>query len=322
MIRLARLITISTLTLVAATSALALIRVNVKPENASKAIHSNFQDSSLSRYSSAAPTKPLHLVFLHHSIGQQWLSEPPDSAAQGEKHPNGGALRRMLEQSNYRVHDATYGSALGEHTDLFDWLPKFSSQMEAVLHIDRQDKRLAGSEQNQIVLFKSCFPNSFFQAAGVDPGSPNGPTLTVSNAKASFRALLSIFEQNPKTLFVFVTTPPFAASESEPLGKLLLKRLLGRPTAAARKKQAVLAREFHDWVVSPDGWLSKYASSNVVIFDYYAILTKRGTSLFLEYPSGNGFDSHPNTQANQLATTALVSFLNQATRRLALPTNE
>jgi hypothetical protein len=91
---------------------------------------------------------------------------------------------------------------------------------------------------------------------------------------------------------------------------------LGRPSTAARlRQQAELSREFHDWIVAQDGWLANYSAKNVVIFDYYDLLTHNGSSLFLEYSSGPG-NSHPSSQANQLATAAFLPFLNQAVHRL------
>ena len=269
-------------------------------------------------YSSAPVDRKLGLVFLHHSVGEHWLADPEGAA--GNAHGNGGSLRRALESNGYRVRDATYGSRLGQKTDLFDWLPKFTDHLEEVLHMARQDDVLPEGERSRIVLFKSCFPNSYFKAQGSEPGNPNGPELTVANAKASFRALLQVFARSPETLFVFVTTPPVAGGAlRERLGKVLVKRLLGRPLAAERLiQQARLAREFRDWVIAPDGWLASYGLKNVVVFDYYDVLTKHSTSLFLEYPSGDGHDSHPNTLGNQAATAEFVPFLNRAVRRMGL----
>jgi hypothetical protein len=131
---------------------------------------------------------------------------------------------------------------------------------------------------------------------------------------------LQVFARAPETLFVFVTTPPVAGgTPRERLGKVLVKRLLGRPLAAERLiQQTRLAREFRDWIIAPDGWLASYALKNVVVFDYYDVLTKHSTSLFLEYPSGDGRDSHPNTLGNQAATAEFVPFLNRAVRRMGL----
>jgi hypothetical protein len=264
--------------------------------------------------------RPVDLLFLHHSIGTQWLADPPGTAGASQVHENGGGLRRALEGQNYRMHEATYGSRLGENTDLFDWLPKFSDHMDEVLRISLQDAALPEPERNQVVLFKSCFPNSFFEAPGSEAGNPRGPELTVANAKATFRELLPVFARSPKTLFVFVTTPPAVhPGFREPLGKVLVKRLLGRPLAAEKAvQQAQLARQFHDWIVAPGGWLASYGRKNVVVFDYYGVLTKQGQSFFTEYASGGGTDNHTNTQGNQAATAELLPFLNRAVRRLGL----
>jgi hypothetical protein len=267
-------------------------------------------------YSSALVEQHLGLMFLHHSVGEQWLADP--EGVGGNSHANGGRLRRALESNGYQVRDATYGSRLGEKTDLFDWLPKFTGHLDEVLRTAHQDDLLPQGERSQIVLFKSCFPNSYFNAQGTEPGNPNGPDLTVANARASFRALLPIFARSPETLFVFVTTPPVVGGPlRERLGKVLVKRLLGRPLAAeCLSQQARLAREFRDWIIAPDGWLATYALKNVVVFDYYDVLTKHGSSLFLEYPSGDGRDNHPNRQGNQAATAEFVPFLNRAVRRM------
>jgi hypothetical protein len=278
------------------------------------------QANGLAAYASLPVGRPLDLVFLHHSIGEQWLADLPGTAGAAQTHENGGGLRRALEGQGYRVHDATYGSAMGEKTDLFDWLPKFGGHMDEVLRVDRQDTLLPDGGRNQIVLFKSCFPNSYFAAQGSEPGNPKGPALTVANAKAAFRELLPIFARSPNTLFVFVTTPPVVnGGFRERLGKALVKRLLARPLAAEKAaQQAQLARQFHDWIVAPDGWLASYPMKNVVVFDYYAVLTKQGRSFFSEYPSGEDGDNHPSAQGNQAATSELVPFLNRAVRRLGL----
>ena len=313
-----RRIWIATAALVVAGAVFTLVQVNEKVETMKDQNPIFHQADRLAGFSSAPFDRHLGLVFLHHSVGEQWLADPEGVA--GNTHPNGGGLRRALESNGYRVRDATYGSRLGEKTDLFDWLPKFTDHLDEVVHTAHQDDLLPKRERSLIVLFKSCYPNSYFKAQGSEPGNPNGPDLTVANARASFRALLPVFARSPETLFVFVTTPPMVVgSIRERLGKVLVKRLLGRPLAAERlSQQARLAREFRDWIIAPDGWLASYALKNVLVFDYYGVLTKQGTSLFLEYPSGDGRNNHPNTQGNQTATAELVPFLNRAVRRMGL----
>jgi hypothetical protein len=307
-------------TLAVAAAGVILIVVQVKEglETMQEPTPTFHQADGFAGYASAPVDRQLGLVFLHHSVGEQWLADLEGVA--GNPHGNGGGLRRALESNGYRVRDATYGSRLGEKTDLLDWLPKFTAHLDEVLRVAHQDDALPEGERSQIVLFKSCYPNNYFKARGSEPGDPNGPELTVANAKASFRALLQVFARSPETLFVFVTTPPLAGgTPREQLGKVLVKRLLGRPLAAERLIQQVrLAREFRDWIIAPDGWLASYALKNVVVFDYYDVLTKHSSSLFLEYPSGGGRDSHPNTLGNQAATAAFAPFLNRAVRRMGL----
>src|SRR5258708_12159569 len=110
----------------------------------------------------ALPHSPIDLVFLHHCVGAQLLLDPGPDDPKAGTHPNGGGLRRALEADGYRVHEATYWSRLGEHTDLFDWNEKFSAHMDEVLRIAEQDPALPDGRTNTVVLFKSCFPNNWF----------------------------------------------------------------------------------------------------------------------------------------------------------------
>jgi len=177
-----------------------------------------------------------------------------------------------------------------------------------------------GDEKNQIVMFKSCYPNSRFEGTGEPPGNAKGPDLTVWNAKATLSALLGEFSKHPDTLFVYFTAPPNAAKYgSEPLVKVLLKKVLNKPTTGeAMANQASLARSFNNWVKASDGWLKDYPLKNVVVFDFYDELTDHGTSDFSQYPTGNGDDSHPARAGQQKAAAAFVPFLNRAVHRAGI----
>jgi hypothetical protein len=272
------------------------------------------------------PSAKLRLLFIHHSVGGTLLAdqgprETGEHAAQciWDAHPNGGGLRAALAQAGYEVHEASYGSRVGERTDLFDWLPKFHDQMDEVLRVDVQDRQLPGDLRNQIVLFKSCFPNSDFVGEGEAPGNPAGPELTVWNARASLTGLLELFAAHPDVLFVYVTAPPMAAPAAEPAWKWLARQVLGRGRDAASARRAgALAREFNNWVRSPEGWLRGYAHDNVVVFDYYDVLTDHGRSNLSRYPTDGGGDSHPSAEGNRRATAELVPLLNRAVRRAGL----
>src|SRR3954466_14133132 len=119
-----------------------------------------------SAFSPAPPAQPLELLFIHHSCGGQLLAAVGTEEARGnciyDKHPNGGGLRQRLSAEHYAVHEASYGSEIGEATDLFDWLPKFRTKMDKILSVELNDHPLPTGVRNQVVVFKSCFPNSAF----------------------------------------------------------------------------------------------------------------------------------------------------------------
>ncbi|MCX5662679.1 MAG: hypothetical protein NTW19_23615 [Planctomycetota bacterium] len=283
--------------------------------------------ASLATFSDAKPAKPLRLLFIHHSCGGQLLAPvgadvDPGQNCVYESHSNGGGLKAALATSGFAVHEASYGSAVGEKTDLFDWLPKFRGQMDDVLRVDLQDKQLPDSKTNQVVMFKSCYPNSQFVGEGAAPGNPAGPELTVWNAKATFAAMLPEFAKRPEVLFVYVTAPPIAPRvHSIRFYKKLVRQIRGQPlpqTAEERAREGALARQFNNWVASKDGWLKDYPHKNVAVFDYYDELTDAGKSDLLAYPTRDGYDSHPSQAGNERAAKVFLPFIHRAVRRAGL----
>jgi hypothetical protein len=274
----------------------------------------------LSSHSAAPPGRPLEVLFIHHSCGGQLLAEPgPAEGAQGihASHPNGGGLRRLLEEQGYTIHEASYGSAIGESTDIFDWIPKFSGRMDIILACAGQDDRHPEGVRNDIVLFKPCYPNNAFVSEGTPPGDPDGPDLTIWNAKAAYSPLLDEFRKHPGVLFVCFTAPPLAPGlKPEPLWKGIARVILGRKRDLAGSGR--LAREFNNWLKDGEGWLADYEPANVVVFDYYDILTGGGRSNLSVFATGGGYDSHPGSEGNGLAARAFVPFLNRAVRRAGL----
>jgi hypothetical protein len=277
------------------------------------------QPVNLSAYDDKAPNRPLNLLFIHHSCGGQLLaSAGPDQGTNCiyTTHPNGGGLRSRLEKSSYLFHEASYGSRIGEKTDVFDWLPKFRNEMDAILACDFQDSRFSDGRRNEIVVFKSCFPNNAFKPGGEAQGNPMGPELTLSNAKAAYTALLDEFRKQPQTLFVCLTAPPLAQPPPQPLWRQVLNNLRGKKSAEVAG--APLAREFSNWLTDENGWLKDSNLTNVVVFNYYDILTDHGKSDLSMYPTGDGYDSHPSREGNEKAAQAFVPFLNRAVRRAGL----
>ena len=246
------------------------------------------------------PASPVRLIFIHHSTGENWLND------------DNGGLARALQQNNYFPSDTNYGwgpGGIGDRTDIPNWVEWFRGDntpavMQAVfteeeVHSPYERTLTDPGGENQIVLFKSCFPNSALEGSPNDSPTP-GTDLNVGNAKYVYNEILQYFKTRPDKLFVVITAPPLTD------GTL-----------------ANNARAFNEWLVND--WLKEnnYTQPNVAVFDFYNILTgpnnhhrfnngtiehvtndKRNTEY---YPSE---DDHPNSQGNQKATQEFLPMLN------------
>ena len=146
-------------------------------------------------------------------------------------------------------------------------------------------------------------------------GHAVGGTYTVANAKGIYLDLLPYFGAHPEKLFVAVVAPPVTAPDT-PGGRALA-----------------------NWLV--DHWLqdSGYSAGNVLVFDFYNVLSSKtgGGANDLGLASGNhhrvwngavqhktddgadrlaypsaGGDSHPNAAGDRKATAEFVPLLNAA----------
>jgi hypothetical protein len=247
--------------------------------------------------SDTTPGSPTRVVFIHHSTGENWLAD------------DNGGLGKALAAAGYTVSDTNYGwgpGAIGDRTDIGNWWewfrgPDGETIMAAVYTENGQNcaytrvEPATAAGENEIVMFKSCFPNSALRGSpndpipsiadnplkGVDSGSEQH---TVANAKGIYEDLLAYFSDHPDKLFIVVTAPP-----------------LSDQTYAAN------ARTFNDWLL--DDWLDIYEGANVAVFDLYGVLTEGGP-----YFSAEG-DDHPSQAGNRKATDAFVPWLEQAVAR-------
>lgn len=273
----------------------------------------------LSEYSSDKPAMPIHLLFIHHSCGGHLLADIGEQAGDNciyATHPNGGGLRRLLQENSYIVHEASYGSLIGDKTDICHWNAKFRDLMGKILTCRQQDDFFEDGTRNEIVMFKSCFPNNWLEADGKLPGDPDACNKTLANAQAAYKALLPYFSANPDTLFVVVTAPPMAKPVLYKKDRIkeTIKVAFGRPDTA--DKICKRARFFNNWLTDvKNGWLKDYTLKNVVVFDYYDTLTGHGKSDWSAYPTKEGFDSHPSSEGNTLAAKEFIPFLNRAYHR-------
>lgn len=276
------------------------------------------KEIDLSQYKGSKPERTMKLLFIHHSCGGQWLADRgevreivPDTTILASD-PNGGGLRKLLQENNFEVHEAAYRSRIGDKTDVCDWNIKFRDKMDEIIRCDRQDTMYTdASAKNEIIMFKSCFPANGIEADGKEPGAPDSQEKTTANYKAAYASLLSYFKKHPETLFVCVTAPPLAEPSKT---KQFIKKLFGMKSSV--QDVGVRARRFNNWLKdSENGWLAGFDGKNVVVFDYYNVLTGNGKSNYALFPTKSGADSHPSSEGNTIATQEFVPFLNKAVGR-------
>ncbi|MBN1272268.1 MAG: PKD domain-containing protein [Candidatus Aminicenantes bacterium] len=275
------------------------------------------------------PNVPVKLIFIHHSCGENWLADWD------------GGLGLALRDNNTFVSDTNYGwgpDNIGDLTDIGHWWTWFrGTKSSTYLNALYQKSSRSGDfysrmpsdpgGENEIIMFKSCYPNSYLDGNPHDsPTTGNNPLRgqdcwsgfhTVGNAKGIYNDILEYFATRTDKLFVVVTAPPQAASETD-------------------VSHAANVRAFNNWLVND--WLAGYAYHNVVVFDFYNVLTSNGGDSYTNdagwdtgnhhrywsggiqhqktvdcntaaYPCGE-YDSHPTAAGNVKATEEFVQFLN------------
>jgi hypothetical protein len=215
------------------------------------------------------PGEVVKLVFVHHSVGNNWLDD------------GNGDLGAALGANNYYVSDTYYDwgpldfdvgyGEIGDHTDIGHWYNWFvgahrDTYLTALYTTTNQNATYThpmpdpGGE-SEIILFKSCYPNSNLKGNPDDPPtvgdnplrgqSDSSPHHTVGNAKGIYNDILEYFEMRQDKLFVAITAPP-----------------------VLDETYADNARAFNNWLVHD--WLADYPYHNVAVFDFYNVLTTNG----------------------------------------------
>ena len=172
------------------------------------------------------PSEAVKLVFIHHSCGDNWLSNWS------------GGLGTALGDNNYYVSDTYYGwgpadadlgyGTIGDHTDIGHWYnwfvgPHRDTYLNALYattnrNADYSRPMADPGGENEIIMFKSCYPNSNLLGNPDDPPTSGDNPLrgegcwsehhTVSNAKGIYNDLLEYFQTRQDKLFVVITAPP------------------------------------------------------------------------------------------------------------------
>jgi hypothetical protein len=210
------------------------------------------------------------MVFLHHSVGLEILNE--------------GGLKDLLAEAGVAVRSATYGDQIGAMTDIRDWLPKFRNDFDRILGFkSHTDIYYDDGTTNDIIMFKSCFPNSDISSEGTGEGDPAGRERSIVNYKAIFAGLREEMAKAPDKMFIYMTAPP----------------LVPESTSA---ENASRARQFNAWVVNE--YLPSYTDetgvSNLFVFDLFGLLADEEGYLKSDFRKERHGDSHPNAAANRL----------------------
>ncbi|MBN2101101.1 hypothetical protein JW710_04415 [Candidatus Dojkabacteria bacterium] len=282
-----------------ATFVIALVRSG---KSSSTSNDTSKPNQSIANRNEENSTETVKLVFIHHSTGENWLSD------------ENGRLGIELRDAGYFVSDTNYGwgpDSIGDRTDIGNWWewfrgPQSQTPLQALYAESGQNSqysRLSSDPggENTIVMFKSCFPNSYLGGSTSEsvPSISDNPLVgqsadseyhTVANAKGIYIDLLKYFETEQDKLFIVVTAPPLGRNNSD-------------------SKHSSNARAFNNWL--KNDWITDYEYDNVAVFDFFDILTANGESNYLEYYDDE-YDDHPSMEGNRIATEEFILFLNEA----------
>jgi hypothetical protein len=235
------------------------------------------------------PSAATRILFIHHSCGGNWLSN------------GNGNLGSELNANNYYVSESDYGwdaqtnDNLGDRTDTSNWPEWFTDVKMPYVYASNYHSAYGSNSlsrpagENEIIMFKSCYPLSEVGAS-------------ISDEQTVYTGLLSYFAQHTDKLFVLITPPGEADVES-----------------------AGLTRQLCDWLVDKEhGWLAGYAYKNVAVYDFYCTLSEAGSHHRIvdgviehvwdaSYDGNSPYhdgDDHPNSTGNQKATEEFIPLLN------------
>lgn len=217
-------------------------------------------------------------VFLHHSVGKGILGQ--------------GGLRDSLLDLGILVRGATYGDSVGEETDMCDWAPKFESDIQRIFNFKAHPNQYyADGSSNDIVIFKSCYPNSNIGIADASSPVPTERQKTIENYTAYFKSLSAVFRKYPNKLFVYMTAPPLAPERTTP-------------------ENAARARSFNTWLQNEflPGYQQETGLRNFVIYDLFNVLANDQNLLREQFRTDRPGDSHPNKIGYETAASGFMQF--------------
>ncbi|HPI02434.1 MAG TPA: hypothetical protein PKZ78_01220, partial [Candidatus Goldiibacteriota bacterium] len=234
------------------------------------------------------PAATVKIISIHHSTGQHWLES------------GYGGLGTALNANNYFVSDTNYGWSApgydqGSYTDTTDWQNWFRDEVMPFVFTENNNSCYTNTinepaGENEIIMFKSCFPNS-------EVGSE------ITDEQAIYNSLLTYMAGHTDKLFILIIPPPM--------------QFISDPAAT---------RVLSNWLYDrQNGWLKNYTHGNVYAYDYYNVLTHQdnhhrlvngveshevnNAQNTLYYPTNSG-DDHPTVEGQEKATSEFLPLLN------------
>ena len=239
--------------------------------NISKAVMDN---RSVASYRQGKNTD---IIFLHHSVGHNLITQ--------------GGVRESFTKAGYNFwnHDYNDPGLAGPSGQLVGYsynVPDDNTDIDGLARIFKQRvyplplNTLSGLLQHEVIIFKSCFPNS--NIASDDQ---------MVQDKALYLEIRDVMDKHPDKIFIVETTPPLNPAETN-------------------LETAVRARSMANWLKS-DEYLMGHP--NIFTFDFFSYLAEEDPSSpqsnMLKKAYHNGTDSHPNLLANETIGPKFVQFV-------------
>jgi hypothetical protein len=230
-----------------------------------------------------------NLIFLHHSTGENLIAQ--------------GDVRALFTQRGYQFWDHDYntkgltrpdGTRTGKSYNIPEIKPEArdggntNPEGLAVLFTqpvhDPPDNAFSRLLQHEVLIFKSCFPNSAIKSEAM-----------LTQNKAWYLEMRDAVDQHPDRIFIFLTTPPLHPKKTT-------------------MEDAARARILANWLKS-DEFLA--GRSNLFVFDFFDLLADPETNMLRTayQRDPDSIDSHPNTQANQTIGPLFVDYVDQAVQK-------
>lgn len=221
-----------------------------------------------------------NIVFLHHSVGNNLIEQ--------------GDVHRLFREAGYSFWDQGYNNMGlrgpdGELTGAGYGVPNDNTDPDGMAVVfgqkvyDQPVNTLSGLLQHEVIIFKSCFPNS-------NIGSPE----KAEELRTMYRGILQTVDAHPDKVFILVTTPPLNPAETN-------------------AENARRAREMAAWMTSDEYTGGR---KNLFVFDFYTLLAQLDGSEvdanMLKAAYRDGTDSHPNQAANEEIAPKFVAFVVQS----------